>query len=45
LVFRVVLFAVDEGGEPELFRLDEVRDSDRWLIDYWGPPGIPAPSR
>jgi len=45
VVFSVVLFAVDEGGEPELFRLDEVRRGSRWLVDYWGPPGVPAPSR
>jgi hypothetical protein len=43
MVFNVGLHAVDAGGEPELFRLDEVRRGGRWLVDYWGPPGIPAP--
>jgi hypothetical protein len=45
IVFDVVLRAVDavDGGKVEQYRLDELRRRGRWLVDYWGPPAIPAP--
>src|SRR5262245_2067669 len=41
--FDVGLRAVDAGEEAEVFSLEEVRRSGRWLVDSWGPPGIPPP--
>ena len=44
IALGVGLRALDEGEPPALFNLEEVRRGDRWLVDYWGPPGIRPPS-
>jgi hypothetical protein len=44
IALGVGLLALDEGEPAEYFNLEEVRRGGRWLVDYWGPPGIAPPS-